>query len=143
MAEYKNIDLDKHIEDKYGLAITEIFAKYGEARFREMETEEIRLLSGENLIISAGGGAFVSPLNAEIAKEKGKIVLIDTSFEECYRRIKDDTKRPIVLQKTKDELNELYDQRKIQYKSNCNVAINGDTNPHNIAKNIIRIMKAK
>ena len=51
------VDTDKSIERSQGMKITEIFSKKGEDFFRELETNELKLLSNEhNLIVSTGGG---------------------------------------------------------------------------------------
>ena len=55
---YQFIDQDSMIEERFKMSVTEIFATYGETRFREAEHEV--LLSFENsnnLVVSTGGGA--------------------------------------------------------------------------------------
>src|ERR1035437_5133638 len=52
------IDVDDVIEAEAGVAIAEIFARHGEAAFRERERETIaRLAAGDSLVLALGGGA--------------------------------------------------------------------------------------
>jgi shikimate kinase len=52
------IDVDDVIEAEAGVTIAEIFARHGEAAFRERERETIaRLAAGDSLVLALGGGA--------------------------------------------------------------------------------------
>ena len=55
-------DADEEIVAAAGLSIPDIFALYGEPRFRELERRVIaRLLDGDPMVLALGGGAFVDP----------------------------------------------------------------------------------
>ena len=55
---YKFIDVDEYIVKTEGKPINEIFEKYGEDYFRDLETKAIKkILKEENQVISTGGGA--------------------------------------------------------------------------------------
>ena len=52
------LDVDDVIEAEAGMTIAEIFARHGEAAFRERERETIaRLAAGDSLVLALGGGA--------------------------------------------------------------------------------------
>lgn len=52
------IDVDEAIESEAGAAIAELFARHGEAQFREQERAAIeRLAGGDELVLALGGGA--------------------------------------------------------------------------------------
>jgi shikimate kinase len=52
------IDVDDMIEVEAGVTIAEIFARHGEAAFRERERATIaRLAAGDSLVLALGGGA--------------------------------------------------------------------------------------
>ena len=66
------IDVDKYIEEKEGLTIKEIFEQKGEDYFRQAEKDFIHQLdTGQNLVISTGGGAPCFFDNMEVMNEKG------------------------------------------------------------------------
>ena len=53
----KCVEMDERIETQQGMPITEIFEKYGEEYFRNLETELLREIGcNEDQIISCGGG---------------------------------------------------------------------------------------
>ena len=57
------VDMDELIVQKSGMEITEIFERYGESHFRELETECLKELSKdrERKVLSVGGGLRFSP----------------------------------------------------------------------------------
>ena len=59
------VDLDRAISKKAGKEIPEIFAAYGEGRFRDLEREALReALDGEGpCIVACGGGVVIRPEN--------------------------------------------------------------------------------
>jgi shikimate kinase len=55
---WKFVDVDDVIVAEAGLAIAELFARHGEALFRDREHETIaRLAAGDALVLALGGGA--------------------------------------------------------------------------------------
>ena len=93
----KEIDLDKYIEEYMGINIPDIFAKYGEDKFRDIETECLKkVVSEEDAIISCGGGIVIRSENDNIMKENGTIVLLTAKPENIYDRVKNSTNRPVL-----------------------------------------------
>ncbi|MBR1423736.1 MAG: shikimate kinase [Ruminococcus sp.] len=137
------IDLDAYIEQTEGMIIPEIFEKKGEPYFRETETKSLGALANEGKVIATGGGALLSDKNGKLAKSAGLVVFIDTDFDTCYSRIKDDPHRPIAFNSTREELLERYEYRKPLYKANSNCIVSGSLSPVEIADEIVRIYKAR
>lgn len=134
------IDLDKYIVAKEKLSIPEIFDKFGEPHFRALEAKYIRELSGGN-IIATGGGALINDETAKFARESGVSVYINTSFDVCYRRIKGDTNRPLVVNNTPEQLEELYNKRAEIYRRNSTYMVNGNTRDTTIAEEIEKLIR--
>ena len=137
------IDLDAYIEQTEGMTIPEIFEKKGEPYFRVAETKALEALSGECKVIATGGGALLSEKNGRLAKSAGLVVFIDTEFDTCYSRIKDDPHRPIAFNSTREELFERYEYRKPLYTANSNCIVSGSLTPVEIAEEIVRIYKTR
>ncbi len=71
------IDTDAEIVSRIGMSIAEYFEKYGEAEFRERESEVIEEVSkNSGCIISTGGGAILRPENVRALKRGGRIYYI-------------------------------------------------------------------
>lgn len=130
------IDMDQAIEDGEGLRIPEIFSRYGEPRFRELEAAYVARLSAyPPAVIAAGGGTFVSQSNAEEAKRAGVIVFLDVPFETCYARIAN-SDRPIVRQSTKEVLLEIYEKRRILYRRHADFCFDALLPPQETARRL-------
>ena len=134
------VDLDAVIVEREGMSIPEIFAQYGEPHFRELEAKYIRELS-DGYIVATGGGALINDATAEFARRSGLSVYINTSFENCYARIKNDTNRPLVVKNTKEQLEELYSKRAEIYKRNSMCMVNGNAKDTVICTEIIKLAK--
>lgn len=118
-------DVDDYIEQTQKLTIPQIFACYGEEYFRHLEYLAIcELVKEDNTVISLGGGLPIADKNKQVLKN-AFVVYIDATFEDCYKRI-EKTDRPIVKQKTKEQLNIIYNDRIAHYKKVANFIVKGD-----------------
>jgi shikimate kinase len=81
------IDTDRVIERVACMRISEIFELYGEATFRDYETEIVRrCLKLDEVVISTGGGTVVREENRSLLRSRGPIVVLEASAETVYRR---------------------------------------------------------
>jgi len=82
------IDLDKVIETRTGLKITEIFSSRGEDFFRSAESEALRSLEGgQQIVVSTGGGTPCSDNNMNFMNESGLTIYLKLSPEKLYSRL--------------------------------------------------------
>lgn len=127
----KFVDMDSYIEEKAGMRVSEIFEKYGESGFRDMEHEACRELSRErNLIIASGGGALTFERNVEVFKQNDVIVLLDVPLDTIKYRLRNDTKRPLLQRPDKDKaMAELYEKRLPLYRTAADVTVKGGETP--------------
>jgi shikimate kinase len=104
------VDLDKSIETKAEMTISQIFESFGEVYFRKLEHDVfVELLAApENQIIGLGGGTPCYANNHELLKGEGiTSVYLKASVETLFSRLAHNkSKRPIVANKTEDELKE-------------------------------------
>lgn len=127
----KFVDMDSYIEEKAGMRVSEIFERYGEQGFRDMEHEACRELSRErNLIIASGGGALTFERNVEVFKQNDIIVLLDVELDTIKYRLRNDTKRPLLQRPDKDKaMAELYEKRLPLYRAAADVTVKGEETP--------------
>lgn len=131
------LDCDVYIEKTAGMTIPEIFSRFGEEYFRELEARcAAELIMPGGAVVSLGGGALGNPETVRMARENGLLVFIRTGFETCYRRIRD-SGRPIVLRSTKKQLRELYRSRQPVYESACHIKVEGRGSPAQISGRIL------
>lgn len=127
------LDTDNLIEKMEGMPISNIFDTYGEAYFREKETEVLATLKQEKAdrIISLGGGTPLREENRSILKELGTVVYLKVSADTVYERLKGDTTRPLLQgENPKQKIEQLLEQRSGIYESVADVIICGDGKTH-------------
>jgi shikimate kinase len=121
------IDTDDLIESLENRKIKTIFAENGESYFRALEKKCALWLekSVRDSIISTGGGFF----KQENIKNIGKIVLLDSSFDNIYKRIiahpnasKKLAKRPLF--QDINSAKKLYNERLPLYKEIADIILN-------------------
>ena len=122
------------------MTIPFIFEKFGEPHFRKLEANYIRRLSDNN-IVATGGGALINDETAKYARQSGLSVYINTSFEICYERIKNDSNRPLVVNNTKEQLEELYNTRDAIYRRNAMCMVNGCAADTIIVEEIVKLTR--
>ena len=133
-------DTDGFIVEKHG-KIADIFARYGEAHFRKIETETVRSLAKEDgLVISTGGGLVLKEENVALLKEKGKIVYLRASIDTLVRRLRADGTRPLLENATEglqDRIARLVKERAPIYEQVADFVVDVDgKTPEEIAKEI-------
>ena len=124
-------DTDSIVVEKAGAPITEIFKSYGEAHFRDLETEAV-FKAGErpSRIIATGGGAILRGENVEALRQNGRLFFLDRAPEEL---IPTDS-RP--LASDREAIMERYRERYPIYCAVCDEIIKCDGTAEVIAKRI-------
>jgi shikimate kinase len=90
-------DSDEEIERAANMTISEIFARDGEAFFRDRETRVLdRLLDAAPGILSTGGGAFLAARNRELISRKGVAVWLKADLDLLWNRVKHKDTRPLL-----------------------------------------------
>ncbi len=107
------VDTDHLIEQRLGCSIREFFEREGEVTFRDLEQSILdELTTSHRGIISTGGGCVLRPQTRHNLHEKCIVVYLRASPEEIYRRLKHDTKRPLLqVNDVLKRLRELFEQR--------------------------------
>lgn len=122
------------------MSIPEIFAQYGEAEFRRMESIACRELGQEDaFVIATGGGALLRAENADALRVNGKIFFLDPPFEAILSRLRrSKVPRPVIQGKTDAEIRALYDARIGFYIRNCDIRITLSAPPQEFALEILQ-----
>ena len=122
------VEMDERIVQEQGMSINDIFAQYGEAHFREIESQlVVDLGKQEPSIVSCGGGVVVRPENTQNMKKSGRIVLLKASPETIFERVKNSTDRPILNGHMNVEyIAELMEKRRALYEEAADITIQTD-----------------
>jgi len=91
------VDTDDVVERNAGMKISQIFEKYGEAHFRELEKKAVEEVSElQNHVIITGGGVVLKQENMKNLRRNGIIVYLHARPEVLYERVKKETHRPLL-----------------------------------------------
>ncbi|MFI3270411.1 MAG: shikimate kinase [Rikenellaceae bacterium] len=105
---WRLIDTDHFVEQRAGLTIAQMFEKFGEEHFRELEREALEALieCGEDCIVSTGGGLPVWRDNMEVMSGAGVTVYLCRTAENIASRLSavGRAKRPKLRGLSDDEL---------------------------------------
>ena len=136
-------DIDKMIVDQEKMSITDIFSKYSEEYFREIESNMLEKNSHEvNFVTSTGGGCILREQNIKILKQ-GLVVYLKISIDAQYERVKNRTHRPLLNGSvTKDDLARLDEERGSIYSDISDIEVDvSNFNKEDVLSSIIRELK--
>lgn len=125
------LDTDEMVVKAAQMSIPDIFAKYGEAKFREYETDAVKeagKLSG--VIVSTGGGAVLRRENRDALCQNGKVVLLKRPLSMLGT-----DGRP--LSSSLERLEQMEKERMPVYESFCDICIENTATVEDAAKAII------
>ena len=128
-------DIDKLIEKKNEMKITEIFKTKGEIYFRkEEEFVTIKYLNKKGSVISLGGGGFINDKIRKKILSECISVWLNTNLRTIYARLKNSKKRPLIYKNNQNNIGKIFMERKKIYsladhEINCdNLTINQISN---------------
>lgn len=134
---FKFADLDHLIEEGEGYRVTEIFGRYGESYFRDLEYQYLLEHSKKKeQILALGGGTLQNQQIINAIKENGILVFLQLPIDQIVQRLRYTKKRPLLLKengerRTLEELQEfithLYERRLPSYLQ-ADIVFNIDPN---------------
>ncbi len=118
-------DSDHIIEQQLGCSIREYFEREGEARFRDVEESVIdQLTQNPKCVLSTGGGVVLRAANRQHLRERGRVVYLNSSPDELFRRLRHDVNRPLLqVADPLGRLRDLYAQRDPLYRETAHFVI--------------------
>lgn len=101
-------DLDWYIENRMHMTVKEIFDEKGEEGFRKIESNMLHEVAEfEDVIISCGGGTPCFFDNMDYMNRQGETIYLKATPDVLYKHLKmGRTVRPLLLNKTPDEVRE-------------------------------------
>jgi len=98
-------DADDEIERAAGMTISDIFAKFGEAHFRDGERRVIaRLLTGKPLVLATGGGAFINDETRALILKDSLCIWLDADIPTLVERVGRRSHRPLLKDRDPGEV---------------------------------------
>lgn len=135
------VDLDEAIQQSIGLSPREIIQREGEARFREIESRELKLVLNNSgaKVIALGGGTWIIPENrVVIERAQAFSVWLDPPFDLCWERIVESgDERP--LAGNIDQAQQLFEMRRPIYAlANLRVEVTSEHTQNEIVHEVLQ-----
>jgi len=111
VAEFTFTDLDVVLSEQEAMPVTDIFARKGEAYFRQAESDALKTtIDSRRSIIATGGGTPCFFDNMDWMNQHGITIFLDVPIAELIRRLtaspQAQQKRPLFANKSHEELTE-------------------------------------
>ncbi len=135
------LDSDWYIESQTGADIAWIFAKEGEAGFREREIRAIdELTQKPQIVLATGGGAVMSAENRAFLHQRGIVVYLNAPVDVQMARTAKDKSRPLLQQPNpKQILQDLYSIRDPLYRQVAHIIMpTGHTYPRYMVNQLLQ-----
>jgi shikimate kinase len=123
------VDTDEQIEARAGRSIAELFARAGEARFRDLEESVLASMEGiAGAIVATGGGIVLRPANRDRLRALGRVVWLTATPETLATRLRADpsglsTRPALTAQGTLAELATVLAAREPLYRAIADLVI--------------------
>lgn len=132
------VDTDDLLREIFHKDTKTILEEYGEAQFRNAESNIlIKLCNVDPMIISTGGGLPLKELNQNIMKAHGTIILIDRPLASIKSNIRFE-KRPLLKGDSMQLLEQMYEVRMPTYRSCAEYTVD---NLSNISEGLTKLSK--
>ncbi|HBF29447.1 shikimate kinase [Rhizobium sp.] len=137
------IDTDDEIERVSRMSISELFATYGEAEFRALETRVIRrLLRSGPKVVSTGGGAFINDKTRRQIERGGISIWLKADLDDLWERVNRRDHRPLLkTENPKQTLENLMNERYPIYQRANLTILSRDVRKEVIAAEVLEALK--
>lgn len=136
------LDMDEVIEKRMKMTIPQIFERYGEDTFRQLEKILAQKLGKtKGVVISTGGGIVLRSESIEPLVKNSFVIFLHRDFLKLAntpRQIMD--KRPLLREKSIDEFFDMYQKRLPLYRKYCTVEVSNDRQREDAVEHILDIL---
>ncbi|MFA8450588.1 MAG: shikimate kinase [Bacteroidales bacterium] len=125
------VDLDHRIEEQFKVTINDLFSKYDEEVFRNIERNVlVQVLKLDNVLISLGGGTPCFFDNMELIKQSGLSIYMQLHPKSLFQRLINSRKnRPLVKNMEPEKLESYIMERlkmREEYYLKADVVVRGE-----------------
>ncbi|TAH66733.1 MAG: shikimate kinase [Anaerolineaceae bacterium] len=127
--DYHFKDTDEMIVAREGIEIQEIFDKYGEKWFRNLETTLLLSIMDtlEKTVLSTGGGMPMKDRNVNLLRGMGHVIYLRASESTIIDRLSGDTTRPLLQgENLQEKVKKLLEARISVYEKVADIIIDTD-----------------
>lgn len=112
------VELDKEIEARAGLALSDIFVVHGEEYYRQLERDTLidLLTVPRSMVLAVGGGLVTAPDTYALLRRSAKTVWLKARPDDYWNRVmRQGDRRPIEAPRAREALRDLLARREPLY----------------------------
>ena len=138
-------DADSEIEAAAGCSVNEIFARYGEAAFRDGERKVVsRLLDAPPQVLATGGGAFIDDSIRARIKSRAISVWLKADLDLLAERTARKSTRPLLKGDNPRGVIEKLMRERASIYAEADITVESDAGPHDaIVKRIVTALEMR
>ena len=136
------VDTDDLVETAAGATVAEVFARDGEAAFRELERAAVAdaCAAPDPIVIAAGGGAVLDAENRRRLRGAGLVIWLQAPAAQLAQRVGDASTRPLLRGDAAATLARLESVRRPAYEAAAHATI--DTEDLSVATVVDAVLAA-
>ncbi len=111
------LDTDEIIKNEQNRTISEIFENDGEDHFRRLERQVVTdIYNKKDMVMATGGGTLLDKVNLKLLSTTGIIFCLAADIDILFGRLSRNKTRPLIANKNRNDIKELLENRKNDYK---------------------------
>lgn len=118
---YQFVDTDKLLLEKSGKSIAEIVEQHGWDYFRQLESDVLKSIVQDDVVVSTGGGIILADENQKVMRNNGTVIYLNAKPEILAKRLAAEPQadqRPSLTGKSLvEEIEEVMQQREPIYRA--------------------------
>jgi len=136
------VETDDMITAREGRSLPDIFAERGEAHFRALEEETVRLLGLKSRdVIATGGGLPCRDGRPDRLRAMGTVVWLQGEFDAVYERAQRAGARPMLAGRKREEIEALYRAREPYYRQADLTVDTTGINPDQVVSKLLLLLR--
>lgn len=116
------VDTDLIIQQAAGMKLADILNRFGAERFREMEDEALRSVTGTDTVVATGGSAVFCENGMEHLATGGTVVYLDVPLPDLEKRLSGIKTRGVVM-KEGETVGQLLYERSPYYEKYADITV--------------------
>ncbi len=135
------VDADEEIARAAGRSVSDIFADFGEAGFRDGERKVIaRLMQGPPGVLATGGGAWMDEHTRALVRDRGLSIWLHAGLDVLMERVSRRNTRPLLKQASPRQTMQALIEARYPVYASADIHINSGEGSHE--QTLAKIMTA-
>lgn len=144
LCQYRFIDTDQALLAREQRTVAAIVQQEGWERFRELESEVLKIATQPATVIATGGGMILAAGNRQHMREQGRVIYLQVPVPLLVERLAaspEAEQRPTLTGKSLcEEVSEVLAQREALYRATAHDIVDATQMPDDVARQIMALL---